>query len=531
MAFSIKQLLHNVKARNLLFAAIIFFGLILVVSLFFSKKSPSQGGGNVAVPQAPSSNASVVKTGNVSQDYLKLIEKSNREEAERALKTGKSSIPMIMEGERPVSTVSATTTTTPATKLTIEEEKKAKEKAAKEKAAGEAANKSENKPAEPAVNILLTQMKNSGEIRSTDEATFKRLINTQAPAVSVTAELTRLVKDNKMPVESAKKILASYIENKVAQSAKSTETELGKMDYKNEIDELEKERVFLDTIVQEREKEREAARQQQEQSMSQEVSGTMGSQVRTLLAAWSNPSIQTYQLVLPPEDNKGKSSAEGANANQEAVLIKAGTILFAILDTEANSDRPGPIMATVTMGKFKGAKLLGTLTRSSDGERVTLDFNLMNSPQWPDAIRVSAVAINPDTSQTSIASSVDHHYLMRYGALLSSSFLAGYARAVENSGKFTLVTATGSSSQTSQYNPGDKFMISVGEVGRQLSQAARDKFNQPPTVVVNAGVGIGVLFMQSVTPSNPNSPEEKISKLGGGSIVKSIEAIGEKIKK
>lgn len=525
MAFNIKQLLQNVKARNLLLGVIIFFVFVFVIGLFFSKKTPSKVGGEIAMPQTPSSSATVVKTSNVSQDYLKLIEKSNREEAERALKTGKSSIPMIVEGERPTSAAAASTTT-PVTKLTVEEERKAKEKAA-----AEATSKPDSKPAEPAINVLLAQMKNNGEIRSVDEATFKRLISTQAPAVSITAELTRLVKDNKMPVESAKKILVNYIDDKVAQSAKTTETELGKMDYKNEMDELEKERVFLDTIVQEREREREAARQQQEQSMSQEVSGTMGAQARSLLAAWSNPSVQTYQSVLPTEDNKGKNAAEGANASQEAVLIKAGTILFAILDTEANSDRPGPIMATITMGKYKGAKLLGTLTRSSDGERVTLDFNLMSAPQLPDAVRISAVAVNPDTSQTAIASSVDHHYLMRYGALLSSSFLAGYARAVENSGKFTLVTATGSSSQTSQYNPGDKFMIGVGEIGRQLSQAAREKFNQPPTVVVNAGVGIGVLFMQSVTPSNPNSPEEKISKLGGGSIVKSIEAIGEKIKK
>ena len=77
-------------------------------------------------------------------------------------------------------------------------------------------------------------------------------------------------------------------------------------------------------------------------------------------------------------------------------MIKAGRILYAVLDTDINSDYPETqVMATIVGGKFKGAKLLGTLSTGTDhngnNDRVMLKFTTMSMKQWPNSISVAAV--------------------------------------------------------------------------------------------------------------------------------------------
>ena len=179
-------------------------------------------------------------------------------------------------------------------------------------------------------------------------------------------------------------------------------------------------------------------------------------------------------------------------------MIKAGAILFATLNTSINSDRPGPVMATIVAGKYKGAKLLGTLQTTSDYQRVVLTFNTMSMPNWPSTVGINAVAINPDTARTALASNVDNHYLLRYSALFASSFMQGIGSAVQNSGQ-TTVNNAGTTSQTfSNLSTGEKVLVGLGQVGKSAGSAAQKVFNKHPTVTVMAGVGLGILYTKDV---------------------------------
>ena len=236
----------------------------------------------------------------------------------------------------------------------------------------------------------------------------------------------------------------------------------------------------------------------------EQLQAAMSSQAQSLIAAWQPPVMQHKEGAA----EKTKEGAEGSSSSKESstatkkalepALIKAGTILFAILDTAVDSDYPDtPVMATIVMGNLKGAKLLGKLNLQQDKDRVSLNFTLMDREGWPSAKSVNAFAIDPDTARTVMASSVDYHYLKRYGSIMGTAFLTGYSNAITQQGTAT-TGIFGTSSTHPSLSPGNKLAVGLGQVGTTLGASIANYINTPTTVRVNSGVGIGVLFMGEV---------------------------------
>lgn len=179
------------------------------------------------------------------------------------------------------------------------------------------------------------------------------------------------------------------------------------------------------------------------------------------------------------------------------MVIKAGTILFGVLDTAINTDEPGPVLATVINGRFHGAKMLGSLKHEKQQETVSIEFNQMNVPKRLHSVGVAVVAIDPETARTALASNVNHHYLLRYGTLFASSFVAGYGNAIQQQGSTTTVSPLTGATTTSYppLNNRQIFLAALGQVGTQWAAATREYFQTPYTVTVNQGTSIGLLFM------------------------------------
>lgn len=194
------------------------------------------------------------------------------------------------------------------------------------------------------------------------------------------------------------------------------------------------------------------------------------------------------------------SVSRSARNQNEKVYIKAGTVLYGVLDTAVNSDEPGPILATVTGGKYKGTKLLGEFLHEAQQEKVTIKFTQMAVPQIPQSLGVSAVAIDPDTARTALATHTNKHYLLRYGSLFASAFISGYGKAILQSGATTTTSPlTGATTTTNP--PLDNSQIikaALGEVGTQWGQATKKYFDTPYTVTIDQGTAVGVLFLSDV---------------------------------
>lgn len=209
-----------------------------------------------------------------------------------------------------------------------------------------------------------------------------------------------------------------------------------------------------------------------------------------------------HQANDPLKGNK----PSGIKPNPKLV-IKAGTILFGVLDTSINSDEPGPVLATVINGKFHGAKLLGSLKHEKQQKTVSIEFNQMNVPKRLLSVGVSVVAIDPETARTALVSDVNHHYLLRYGSLFASSFIAGYGNAIQQQGSTTTVSPLTGATTTSYppLNNRQIFLSALGQVGTQWAAATREYFQTPYTVTVDQGTSIGLLFMADADLSSEDS--------------------------
>ena len=253
-----------------------------------------------------------------------------------------------------------------------------------------------------------------------------------------------------------------------------------------------------------------AARQARIEAMAAAMQGQAGQ----LLAAWQ-PPVMLHREGVPPEDKtKTKGGAAGADGEATAdatgadsttpPVIKAGTVLFAVLDTAVNSDYPdSPVMATIVSGKYKGGKLLGKLvtTKGVTGQldRVTLNFTLMNMDDWIKSKPMTAFAIDPDTARSALASNVNNRYLSKNAALIATAFLEGFGEATASSGGSTTQSAFGTSTTSPVLGTAAKIAVGIGQVAQSYGEVTKKYAERPATVTVDSGVGLGILFMTDVT--------------------------------
>lgn len=258
------------------------------------------------------------------------------------------------------------------------------------------------------------------------------------------------------------------------------------------------------------------ASQQYQQKLQQRISA-MQSAANQTLQEWKTVSTQTYIAGTPPKEDKKESGATGTGGepNQNGVdpaganrrkkaLIRTGDVMFAILDTSINSDEPGPILATMVSGKYKGSKLIGNFHLGNNADKLVINFNTMSVPSAPSTTSINAYAIDPNTARTALASSTNHHYLFRYGSLFASTFLEGFGNAFQSANTtITIGGNEGLQQTTIQNGVGrsilENAVIGLATLGKNWGQVAQQQFNRPTTVRVCAGTSLGILFTQDVT--------------------------------
>lgn len=256
---------------------------------------------------------------------------------------------------------------------------------------------------------------------------------------------------------------------------------------------------------------------QDRQARIQALMAAMSGQAQQLVSSWQPPAmlhregtpivVATGDKVVVKEGGNTVTVTGGktiVNVEAGRPLVKAGSIAFAVLDTAVNSDYPDtPVLATIVMGPLKGAKLLGKLTTAKNVagqlDRVALNFTLMNKDDWDKSKGVTAYAIDPDTARTVMASTVNYHYLKRFGAIMATSLLQGYANAIQSSASTTTTGIFGTSTTHPTLNQSSKLLVALGQIGQNLSATTQKWIDIPPTVRVDAGVSLGILFMADVT--------------------------------
>jgi hypothetical protein len=237
----------------------------------------------------------------------------------------------------------------------------------------------------------------------------------------------------------------------------------------------------------------------------------MNTQAQAILQSWAPPT-QVYVKGKPPTVVAPAPTTPGLvnglpPAGQGPIVAKAGDMLFAVIDTSINSDEPGPVLARiVSEGEMYGAKIMGTFERQD--QAVFIRFNVLSLTQIPQSIAIDAIAVDPQTSRTALATAVDNHTLEKYGTLLAASFLQGMGEAVETSIGTPQLSSSGSATIASQIpaTTQDQIIVGLGKVGQAVGQELQAKDIQP-TVTVDSGTGIGLLLMSDLRIEQPPATE------------------------
>jgi hypothetical protein len=355
-------------------------------------------------------------------------------------------------------------------------------------------------------------------------AQLEKLQNAKAALSDYAAMLQRLADAAVISSETAQGLLASY-RDKLSQQSGQGNLDFSSPAIESSFGTTSTGNDNLDRI-QQQVAQQQAQSNNNRYSMQSSMQGTTSlngpqvtqdQRVAQLASAMSGQALKIYTSMtttVPQKPvraaNDGASGVDGSSlegggasateANAGPPIIKAGAILYAVLDTAVDSDYPdSPVMATVVAGKFKGAKLLGGIKTVKNGQRVMLEFNLINMDKWVTGKSVDAFAIDPSTARSAVATSVNNHYMLRYGTLFASSFMQGLGEAIEESGTTVSSDDGVVTSSSEDLDTEETILVALGQVGETAGEEVSKLTDTPPTVRVKSGVGIGVLFMADVT--------------------------------
>ncbi len=198
-------------------------------------------------------------------------------------------------------------------------------------------------------------------------------------------------------------------------------------------------------------------------------------------------------------ERRRQAGADGVTGDGEIVnvLIPAGTIAYAQLITEANSDAEGPILAQLVSGPFAGSRLLGTF--EVEEEYLVLNFNsiVIDGIVHP----TEAVALNPETTSIGMVTEIDHRYFTRVILPAAASFVEGMGAAIAESGSTTVVVDQGAAVQDTQdLDTNQEIFKGIEKSAETISEILDEKAsNTEPMIRVGAGTPMGLLFVTPVT--------------------------------
>ncbi|WP_119344109.1 DotG/IcmE/VirB10 family protein [Facilibium subflavum] len=209
----------------------------------------------------------------------------------------------------------------------------------------------------------------------------------------------------------------------------------------------------------------------------------------------ASSSIQSVTLADSSSDQKDFSPSK--SADYKTADYKAGSVIYAVIDTAINSDQPStPVLATVVTGPYRNAKLLGGFTR--EDKRLVIKFTSISIDGAKASTPISAYAIDAKTAQTALASDVDNHYMLRYGSLFASAFLDGFGNYFTYSQQPSPSIWFDFNYQRPPPTVKDAAYAGLGKVGQATSQAMQAQFARPPTVTVDQGTAVGILLMNDL---------------------------------
>jgi hypothetical protein len=212
-------------------------------------------------------------------------------------------------------------------------------------------------------------------------------------------------------------------------------------------------------------------------------------------------SNQQDRHTLTPQLDADKEGQSATPALGSGELAMPGDTTVAYLNNRISSDQPDSMaQADILSGELRGARLLGQ--GEFQGQRLLVRFTQM---VYEDEIyAINALAVDPDTMESSVADGVNRRLFTRYGVpILVGVASIGIDYQAERANPSVTETDQQTGEQiTRRTNSADSFGdYAIGETGdslrRPLGDIAQNAANVQPHVWANPGA-VGILFTQPV---------------------------------
>ena len=268
-------------------------------------------------------------------------------------------------------------------------------------------------------------------------------------------------------------------------------------------------------------------RPQVEATVNPEAAQALSEQMRVIVAAQA-PETSTVKSItgvpsayaIKRDEDKAKRQAQLASNGavvatdggattvtadgqtvqvKPKVIVPAGSIVYAQLLNELNSDIKGPVLAQILSGPFEGGRAIGSF--ETRDEYLVLSFKRI--VKQGISYSVDGIALNENTTLAAHQSDVDYHYFSRVILPAAAKFIEGYGSAVAETGTTTETTAGGGVVQSEpEPDANEEALKGVEEASKKLSEIFDESADRPITVKVSRGTTMGILFMEQVTTAN-----------------------------
>ncbi len=174
------------------------------------------------------------------------------------------------------------------------------------------------------------------------------------------------------------------------------------------------------------------------------------------------------------------------------VLMPAGRGVYGHTVLAASSDYGGQLLVEAQSGPIAGDRMTGSFERRENRLVAHLDsITLHDGTQH----KIDAVLVAPDTRETAVASSVNQHLVSRYVLPVASAFVAGLGQAIAQSNSTVVAGPYGGATAFQRLNLGQQLGVAAGAAGSQFGAAVRENAPRGPTVTIDAGAEVGIVFL------------------------------------
>ena len=203
----------------------------------------------------------------------------------------------------------------------------------------------------------------------------------------------------------------------------------------------------------------------------------------------------------------GRPAAEQEARMRESVspAVLAGSVLQGEVITMIDSDVPAPVAVRVTSGPVADGVLIGRFAANSLAEGVSIEFSRLSLPTGQE-IAVQAMALDRFTMGGAVHGEVDPRPVQRYGPLMVSSFVSGFAANAARPPMTLLNTANGVLAATEKPTIEDNLIAGAGQAASAAASDLAAAAPKSPRIRVRPGKTVSILFLSQVSvPSH--SPE------------------------